>query len=185
MSVFTHRLSRFSLRQIIAICLISVMIALLAPAPSAAAVLHTTDQSVRAAGTRVWTWFASALSALGSRTGQGESREQKGVRPLAPPTKAEREAQVAAIELNVTSEIVLTSRQPLLLTAIPLDQEGRPIHGIRAKWESSDKRVIFVRKNGEAVAGQPGRSYDHRAGGQQVRNSSRNSGGRDERTVWR
>ena len=73
-------------------------------------------------------------------------------------TKTEREAPVAAIELNVAREIVLRSRQPLSLTAIPLDQEGRTLHGIRAKWESSDKRVVFVRKIGEAIAGLPGKA---------------------------
>lgn len=156
MSTSSIRFSRFSLRQILAIVLIFVMTALLVPTPSAAAVLHATDNTVRSAGNRVWTWFASGLSTLRSSPNGQEIRERQGVRPLAPQTKAEREAQVAAIELNVAGEIVLTSRQPLSLTAIPLDQEGRTLHGIRARWESSDKRVVFVRKTGEAMAGLPG-----------------------------
>src|ERR1051325_4139515 len=84
------------------------------------------------------------------------NRERKGVRPAPAPTKAEREAKVARLELNVASEIELKSRQLLQLSAIPLDTDGNAIQGLSAQWESSAKDVVFVRKNGEAVAGKTG-----------------------------
>lgn len=156
MLTLIRRFSHFSLRQTIAITLISVMISLLAPPSSATSVLQTTDKSVRAAGSQILTWLTSTWADLNSRASDGGNRVRKGVRPEPPKSKAEREAQVASIDLNVTGEIVLVSRQPLLLTAIPLDQDGKTIHGIRVRWESSNKRVIFVRKSGEAMAGMPG-----------------------------
>src|ERR1051325_11480497 len=84
------------------------------------------------------------------------NRERKGVRPAPAPTKAEREAKVARLELNVAPEIELKSRQLLQLSAIPLDTDGNAIQGLSAQWESSAKDVVFVRKNGEAVAGKTG-----------------------------
>jgi RHS repeat-associated protein len=46
----------------------------------------------------------------------------------------------------------------MLFTAIPTDSEGNAIHGLRATWISSDQQVVFVSKNGQAVAGKPGRA---------------------------
>lgn len=158
MYTFTNPFFRFSLRRIVAIVSISVMIASLLPVSSAAAVLQATDNTVLATSSRVWTWFASTINLFWNRTNSQERRERRGVRPLPPVSKEEREAQVAAIELNVSGELVLTSRQRLSLSAIPLNQDRQTIHGIRSKWESSDKRVIFVRKTGEAVAGLPGKA---------------------------
>lgn len=156
MSTLIRRVSRFSLRQIIAIALICVMLSLLTPPSAATALLQTTDKTVRAGGSQILTWLTSTWAILANRSGDRGNRVRKGVRPEPPLSKAEREGQVAAIDLNVTGDIVLTSRQPLLLTAIPLDQDGKTIHGIRVKWDSSNKRVIFVRKSGEAIAGMPG-----------------------------
>src|ERR1051325_7925672 len=84
------------------------------------------------------------------------NRERKGVRPAPAPTKAEREAKVARLELNVAPEIELKSRQRLQLSAIPLDTDGNAIQGLSAQWESSAKDVVFGRKNGEAGAGKTG-----------------------------
>lgn len=157
MSTRIRLVSCFSLRQVIAIALMSVMISLLAPPSSAAVLLQTTERSVRAAGSQLGSWLASAVEGLSSRANRGGgNRARRGVRPEPPLSKEERISQVAAIELNVSGEIVLSSRQPLLLTAIPMDHDGRTIHGIRARWDSSNKRVIFVRKSGEAMAGMPG-----------------------------
>jgi hypothetical protein len=44
----------------------------------------------------------------------------------------------------------------MLFTAVALDSEGATVHGLLAEWESSDKRVVFVSKQGQAVAGGPG-----------------------------
>lgn len=163
------RLFRFSVRQIVALALIAIMVHLLIPSPATAAVLHSTDQTVRAVGSQAWTWLASTLGALGIRIGQEDNRKRKGVRPGPPLTKAEREAKVAAIELNVTGDIRVRSRELLTLAAIPVDQDGRTIQGLKVKWESSNKRAIFVRKTGEVVAGLPGEAtLTARAGGKQA-----------------
>ena len=81
MSTFTNRSFRFSLRQILAIVLIFVMVALLVPTPSTAVALDATDVTVRSTGNRVWTWFATTLGILESRTNGAQSRERQGVRP--------------------------------------------------------------------------------------------------------
>jgi YD repeat-containing protein len=88
--------------------------------------------------------------------GDGGNRERQGVRPSPAPTKSEREAKVAKLELNVETKLELKSRQRFLLSAIPVDLEGNAIQGLAAAWESSSKEIVFVRKNGEALAGKPG-----------------------------
>jgi hypothetical protein len=149
------RLSHSSLRQFIAIALIGTLIGLLTPAPVTATALHTTERKLTAVRAQAWQWLESVRNALGRMEVAG-NRKRKGVKPPAPPTKAEREARVAALDLNPSTEVVLQSKQPFLFTATPLDQEGQAIHGLQATWESSNKQVIFVRKNGEAIAGKPG-----------------------------
>jgi len=143
------------------------MIGSLVPAPASAAVLYSTDQTIRCVGNQALTWLISLFGGLSVGASKGK-RERKGVRPLPPPSKAEREAQVASIDSNVTGNITLRSREPLQLVAIPLDLGGRTIQGLKARWESSDKRVIFVKKNGGALAGMPGEAtLTARAGGKQ------------------
>ena len=133
MSTFTRPL---------AITMIIFISVLLIPAPVAAVLIRATD--FRA-------WFVSVF-----RTTSDGTRERKGVRPLPAPTKAEREARVAKLELNVTSDIELKSRQRLQLSAIPVDTEGNAVQGLVARWESSAKDVVFVRKTGEVVGAKPG-----------------------------
>ena len=140
MSKYTHRISRVSSRKIVSVGLITILIALLIPKPVGAAMLHSIAGNL---------WERKA--------GNDErNRERKGVRSAPPQSKAEREAKVASIQLNVGDEIQLSSRQPMLLIAIPVDQDGQTIHGLKVKWQSSNKRVFFVRKNGEVLAGLPG-----------------------------
>jgi RHS repeat-associated protein len=62
------------------------------------------------------------------------------------------------LELNPRGDVVLQSQQPMIFTAIPVDREGTPVHGLQAEWESSDKQVIFVKKTGQAIAGKPGQA---------------------------
>lgn len=150
MSKYTRRISQVSSRKIVSVGLITILIALLVPKPVGAAMLHSMGQSVRAGSA-----FARNLWERKSNNDE-RNRERKGVRPAPPQSKAEREAKVASIQLNVGSEIQLSSRQPMLLMAIPVNQEGQAIHGLKVKWESGNKRVIFVRKNGAVMAGLPG-----------------------------
>jgi RHS repeat-associated protein len=94
------------------------------------------------------------------RSGQGPGMPPRqltpGVTPQAPPTKAEHEARVASIRINPADNVTLQSRQPLIFTAVAHDSEGKTVHGLRAEWESSSRQVVFVKKNGEALAGKPG-----------------------------
>jgi len=50
----------------------------------------------------------------------------------------------------------LGSDQPTNFSAIPIDDQGSAIQGLLAQWESSNKQVILIKKNGEAMAGKPG-----------------------------
>lgn len=131
---------------------IVLVTALLLPVPVAAAFLRTTDEAVRVGGTQLHDWLRSVFRS----TTQASNRERKGVRPSPAPSKAERETKVAKLELNVTADVELKSRQRLQLSAIPVDSEGNAIQGLTALWQSSAKDVVFVRKNGEAVAGKTG-----------------------------
>ena len=168
MSTVSRRLSTFFLRRIVAITLVSMMIGLMVPPPTSAAVLYSTNQTMRAVGNQALTWLILALAALGVGGDKEDKRERKGVRPSPLASKAEREGQVASIDSNVTGDITLRSREPLQLIAVPLDQEGRTIQGLKVKWDSSNKRVVFVRKNGEVLAGMPGEAtLTARVGGKQ------------------
>lgn len=80
----------------------------------------------------------------------------RGLKPPPGQSKAEKEARVARLEINPEGQVRLQSRQPIVFTAVPLDGDGSAIHGLSAQWESSDKQVVFVKKNGQAVAGKPG-----------------------------
>src|SRR6185369_13438089 len=149
MSTFTRRIARLSSRQVIAMVMIFTIAALLVPMPVAAAALQTADKSAREAKNQVLTWLASGVATLISRTPQRDNRERKGVRPSPPLTQAERAMKVARIELNVADEIELKSRQPMLISAIPVDADGNAVQGLKASWQSTNKEVVFVRKSGE------------------------------------
>jgi len=152
MSTFTRPPARSLRRILIAITTIFFVSVLLVPIPSAAALIRTADSTVRDGGNQIRAWLLSVFR----MPSDGGNRERKGVRPPPAPTRAEREARVARLELNVAPEIELKSRQRMQLSAIPVDAEGNAIQGLAAHWESSTKDVVFVRNNGEVVAGKPG-----------------------------
>ena len=76
--------------------------------------------------------------------------------PQLPPTKAEREAKVASIKLDVSGDLTIASGRREILVAIPLDKDGNPIHGLLVEWESSDNDIMSVTKDGRAVTRNPG-----------------------------
>jgi RHS repeat-associated protein len=156
MSTFRRRLARYSRQQVIAVTMTILVASLLIPLPVAAAVLRTAEVSVREQGNQAWAWLLFALGGFGGGRDEGGSRERKGLRPAAAPSKEEREAKVARLEVNVTGEIELKSRQRSLFSAIPLDEQGNAIQGLTAEWVTSNRNVIFIKKNGEALAGKPG-----------------------------
>jgi RHS repeat-associated protein len=163
MARLTHsclRTSRFSLnffalRRITAIALMLMFTVLLAPLRVQASVLQSFERKVSATGGDVWSWWDAML---GSFARGPSDRGRKGVRPVPALSKDELEARVASLAMNPAEEITLQSRQPLTFTAIPLDAEGNTVHGVRPSWRSSDRQVIFIKKNGEAVAGKPGKA---------------------------
>lgn len=79
-----------------------------------------------------------------------------GVSPQRAQTKQERLASVVSLRINPAAEVVLQSHQPILFSAIPIDAAGSAIHALSGEWESSDQRVVSIRKSGKAVAGHPG-----------------------------
>ena len=147
--------SHLSLRKIVAITLVVIITVMLVPVPAAAAILRSGEQGVSAAGNHAWSWLASVTGPLWSKPG-ATNRQRNGVRPTAPLSKFEREALVASLDVNPAERVVLQSRQSLIFTAIPLDAAGNAIHGLRPTWTSSNKQVLFIRPNGDAVAGKPG-----------------------------
>lgn len=130
---------------------------MLVPVPVSAAVLQVAERKLSGLGNDAWSRMQSVVGMLNSGANQG-NHDRKGMRPAPAPTKEEREARVAALEINPANEITLQSRQPLMFTATPLGQEGKTIHGLRPVWRSSDRQVIFIKHNGEAVAGKPGQA---------------------------
>lgn len=52
--------------------------------------------------------------------------------------------------------VLLRSQEPTSFAVAPLDGEGNAIHGLAPDYESSDQRVVFVRKDGSGVAGNAG-----------------------------
>ncbi len=112
--------------------------------------------------TRAFLKYGRFASLMQSTQGGVQRREMPprqltpGVRPQVPRTKAEHEARVASLRINPGDNVTLQSRQPMLFSAIPLDNEGNAIHGLHAEWESSNRQIVFIRKSGEAVAGRAG-----------------------------
>lgn len=78
--------------------------------------------------------------------------------PSRPPGKGEREGKVHRVEVNPQGEVWLESGQPMNFTAVPLDLDGNAIHGLVAEWASSDREVVFITGDGQAVAGKPGKA---------------------------
>ncbi len=78
------------------------------------------------------------------------------VNPERPRSRVELEARVASLQVTPGTVITLESRQRMLFSALPVDANGAVIHGLHAAWTTSDRNVVFVRRNGEAIAGRPG-----------------------------
>ena len=104
MSNFTRQISRLTSRQAIAILMVVVISVLLVPAPTAAAALRSAADSVRDTKSQLWEWLIAGSGSLLFGTSQ-EDRQRKGVRPSPPLSRAEQEAKVARIELNVSGEV--------------------------------------------------------------------------------
>jgi RHS repeat-associated protein len=80
----------------------------------------------------------------------------KRAQPQRPPTKAEREARVFKIQLNVETEQWVAPEQKFAIGGVPFDKDGRPVHGLTVEWSTSDREIVFVTKDGRAIAGRHG-----------------------------
>jgi RHS repeat-associated protein len=154
------RLSKPATRMVTFV-LLAAMLTLSVPGPVLASGLRS--GAIRSADlVRAEVQLARAVGLLWSQA-RGQSRgmprppgHAPGVKPQAPPSKANREARVNSIRLNTSDKLVLESRQATLFSAIPIDSAGIPIQGLRAEWHSSDQQIVFVDKKGQAVGGKPG-----------------------------
>ncbi len=111
------------------------------------------------ANNRLLSWYKhSSWGGSNSQEGNMPPRPviPPGVTPEPSESRTRREARVAAIRLNTGSEILLKSRQTISLSAVPLDGNGSAVHGLRAEWRSSNRQIIYIDRNGQAIAGRPG-----------------------------
>lgn len=148
---FAHR-SRLRLSQYLKALIVCTLIATTVTPPAAAKslalqVAATADQSSRWRNL-IEEWFNSL--------GGSQEPLTRGMKPPPSESKSEKQGRVARLEINPQDQVQLQSQQPIIFTAVPLDSDGSPIHGLSAEWESSNKQVVFVKKNGQAVAGKPG-----------------------------
>jgi len=116
-------------------------------------------------GARFNSNFAAMLSLFGLvQSGQpGRGKRPTPERPLPPrvapgppPTKAEREARVARLEVGTQGPVRLEPGQRMHLGAVPLDAHGDAVHGLVAEWESSRPAAASVTALGWVTALQPG-----------------------------
>lgn len=86
--------------------------------------------------------------------------------PLDPPSEQELEAKVSKLEMNPQGEVVLQIGQPLVMSAIPLDADGNIVQGLAPRWESDNRRVLSITRDGQARAGRVGKAQVTATAGQ-------------------
>jgi len=102
--------------------------------------------------------YGTGLLTFPNRGGAGRTPRvpaPKGSRPVQQ-SREEREARVASLQLNPAGEVELQSGQPMQFSAIPLDFQGETVQGLSAEWESTNSKIVFVKRDGQAVAGKHG-----------------------------
>ncbi|HKZ02717.1 MAG TPA: hypothetical protein VJ180_10775 [Pyrinomonadaceae bacterium] len=126
---------------------------------------------------RVESTVKSWLDVLNLRRKSGASQEQNrgmpslpvnppSVRPQAPPSKT----RVVSIRTNMSDEVILRSREPMMFSAVPVDSQEATINGLKARWQSSNKQVLFIGASGEAMAAKPGTAVATASAGQARKN---------------
>lgn len=150
-----------SARRYATFALMASMLAFSVPTPVTAIGLRDAINS--AANLAAWT---TPTPWLGLLTFQGKSQRElpqepsnnSGVKPQSRLSKTELQSRIAAIRINPSGKVNLESRQPMLFVGVPVDSEETTIHGLSVDWTSSDTQVVFIRPNGQAVAGKPGKA---------------------------
>ncbi len=74
------------------------------------------------------------------------------IRPDPPPSRSAREARVARLMLNLRNGLTLSPGESVQLVAVPEDDEGNPVHGVTAQWQSLNSQTVVVNSQGEAKA---------------------------------
>lgn len=144
-----------SKRSHVALAMISILlVGSLSPTIVSATLREGVTLSAEASN-QAWTTLGSWLK---SKKSAQEPSDRNGVKPNLPETKSQRGDRAAHLEINPKGEPVLQTGQPMLFTAIPVDREGTPIHGLQAEWETSNHLVVAIKKNGQATAGKTGRA---------------------------
>ena len=124
---------------------------LFVPSPvSATAISNTISESLTAAA-RVRDGFVSWLT-----LSPPQLPDPRGVKSPPPEQMSDKLNRLVRLQLNPRGAVRLQSHERMLFTAVPFDTEGSAIHGLQAEWESSDKQVVFVKRDGQALAGKPG-----------------------------
>jgi RHS repeat-associated protein len=102
-------------------------------------------------------WLGFLLPDFWQRHRGPEAPESgRGFTPPAALSRPEKESNVASIQINPADNVVLQSREPMQFAAIPVDSQGVPVHGVGVEWESTNREIVFVKKNGEVIGGKPG-----------------------------
>jgi RHS repeat-associated protein len=150
-----------TLRRGIALTLITALLVLSVPPSGVRAAAGDAMQGSSGLLASIWTALASLTSARkaqGSGMPGGDAPAPERIAPQPPPTKEELKVKVARIEVNPQGDITLAAKQPLILAAVPVDHDGNPIQGLGVEWVSSDKQVVFITRDGQAVGGKPGKT---------------------------
>jgi len=90
--------------------------------------------------------FSDTLTSIGNTTAFSNSSKYS---PKAPLSRESLEGLVAAISLHPSEETALVVGEHTVFAAIPVDQFGNAVHGLYAKWRSSDSRIVSVSEYGE------------------------------------
>lgn len=99
---------------------------------------------------------ASALSAPQATTSDPQARVTQLAVPSLPLDPTPPPLDPPDQNMQVYGPLVLQSMEPINLTAVPLDANGNTVSGAQPWWYSTDRSVVFVSKDGQAVAGNPG-----------------------------
>ncbi|HEX6047484.1 MAG TPA: hypothetical protein VFZ22_23540, partial [Pyrinomonadaceae bacterium] len=139
-----------SSKRLTAVVLVIYLLFIPAPVASAMA-LGDAVRGSRAMAAGMWNGILNwvTLSPL-------QTPDPRGVKPPPPEQKADKLNRLVRLQINPKGSVQLEERQSMIFTAVPFDIEGSAIHGLQADWESSDRQVVFVRKDGQALAGRLG-----------------------------
>ena len=160
--ISNYKYRRVAVGRYTGVILITALLICSVPTPVTATALRDTlkvSSTIAIQGQGVLAGWISFLSSLTRGKGRGMPQSPGkglGVKPSPPLSRENKEALVAALQVNPAGDVVLQSRQPMVFAAIPLDDQGMTVQGFGAEWETSNRQVVSIKKNGEAIAGRPG-----------------------------